>query len=355
MAPVSPEAGPGGREAAADPERPKALVLFSGGLDSILAARVLRTAAGRRGLDIAALHFINPFTPRSRSRETSARAMAAQAGVTLHHVSLGTAYLRTIEHPRFGRGKNLNPCIDCRIFMMRYARELLPRFGAHFLASGEVLGQRPMSQRRQVMRLIDAQAGVEGWVVRPLSARHLKPTIPEERGWILKDRLLDIQGRSRQRQMELAERYGITRYPSPAGGCLLTTAAYSRKVADLLEHGVRLTPAEVTRLQTGRHFRLSPGARAIVGRNHDENLELLKMADDGDLLLEAADYKGPLALALGELGPGDLESLAAIVARYCDAPPEAEVRIKWRSPDGTREGSVTVSAAAADALERRRM
>ncbi|MGD8401901.1 MAG: hypothetical protein PVH64_13405 [Bacillota bacterium] len=292
-----------------------ALVLYSGGLDSILAVKVLNSA----GTPVEAVHFVNPFqqNPGPAKIATAARQM----GITLHLHSLSETYLQMIANPPHGYGKRKNPCIDCRIYQLKLAQQLMPEYGAAFLATGEVLDQRPNSQRRDALDIVARDAGVRDLLVRPLSAQHLRPTLPELKGWVERGRLLDLKGRGRTQQIELAARFGITDYSAPAGGCLLTHEEYSQKIADLLVHEVPLSLRTVALLRLGRHLRLSDAVKIIVGKDATENAQLVRLATPDDYLLEVREAAGPVTLYCGPEDPGTLELAAAITAGYAKVPP----------------------------------
>jgi tRNA-specific 2-thiouridylase len=303
----------------------KALVLFSGGLDSILAVKVIREA----GAAAEAVHFLNPF---HQNRDYSLVEKAAAAvGVKLYLYQLTQDYLNLIAHPDHGYGKRMNPCIDCRIYQLKLAKAMMAADGASFMATGEVLDQRPNSQRRDALDIVEREAGVRGILLRPLSAQHLRPTLPELEGWVERGKLLDIKGRGRNRQLELAAQYGITDFPAPAGGCLLTNEEYSKKVSDLLTHGSGIDMRQIDLLRCGRHLRLSPQVKIIVGKDRRENEQLTEVATGEDYLLELPEYQGPVTLYLGpESGP-ELELAAAITAGYSKIPEgQATVQVTAR-------------------------
>jgi tRNA U34 2-thiouridine synthase MnmA/TrmU len=237
-------------------------------------------------------------------------------GIDLKVVDATDEFLPIIEDPKHGHGSGMNPCLDCRIMLFRKAREYMEEIGASFVVTGEVLGQRPMSQRRDAMRLIDKESGLTGYVVRPLSAGLLEPTIPEKEGWIDREGLLTMSGRSRQPQMALAEDMGIRDYPCPAGGCLLTDPIFALRLRDLLEHDGELRKDDVRILKLGRHFRLSARAKAVVGRDQHENQKLGNELRNGDHALEISGQPGPLTLVRGCAGEEDLAVAAAITSRY---------------------------------------
>jgi hypothetical protein len=262
---------------------------------------------------------------------------AADLEVDVEYVDVsGREYLHMLVNPKYGYGANANPCVDCRVFMMRKAREIMEREGADFVFTGEVLGQRPKSQRRDTLRIIERDGGLDGRLLRPLSARLLAPTIPEREGLVDRERLEAISGRSRQRQMELARELGLTDWPQPAGGCCyLTDESFARKFFDVLDareaagEERRLEQEDVLLLSTGRHFRISPRAKLIVGRSEVENA-LLDGHAAGRARLEARGVPGPVALVEGEPTWEERQLAARIVARYGKGKELAEVVVEWR-------------------------
>jgi hypothetical protein len=316
----------------------KAIGLVSGGLDSALAVAVVRGL----GVDVLGLHVVIGYSasfmrreiagerPADVAAEESAR-MSAAFGVDVRILDCTTEYFDVLLHPRHGYGANANPCIDCHLFMIRKAKEIMDREGVHFVFTGEVLGQRPMSQNYKALGLIDAECGLEGLLVRPLSAKLLPETVPEKNGWLPRDGLLDIQGRSRRRQMELAGELGITGYSSPAGGCMLTDENYAAKLRDWMIHRGEeaLTHEETLLFSVGRHFRLSPSVKIVVGRREAENL-YIERAWRGEWLAVPLDGPGPTVLVQGEPSEEDLRTAASFVARYCDAKGSPAVRVAVR-------------------------
>jgi tRNA U34 2-thiouridine synthase MnmA/TrmU len=236
--------------------------------------------------------------------------------VDLEVVNMTEEFMPVVADPKHGHGSGMNPCLDCRILMFKKAKAFMEKIGASFIVTGEVLGQRPMSQRKEAMRLIDREAGLEGYVLRPLSAALLEPTVPEKEGWVDRESLLAVSGRSRRPQMELAEEMGLRDYPCPAGGCLLTDPIFAERVRDLLRHVGELRLEDVKLLKLGRHFRLSPTAKLAVGRDQKENHQLGNELKDGDYALEISGQPGPLTLVRGEVSEEDLSVAAAITSRY---------------------------------------
>ncbi len=315
----------------------KALALFSGGLDSTIAIKVMQ----EQGIEIEALNFTSPFCRCAGNKGCGHTAQQAEKlGVKLHIRVCGEEYLRVVEKPKFGYGRNMNPCIDCRVFKFREARRIMDEVGASFMFTGEVLSQRPNSQRKDALHTIDREAGVQGLILRPLSAGFLEPTIPEINGWVDRNRLLSIKGRNRKVQMDLASHYGLNDYPCPAGGCLLTNEGFADKVRDLVEHGTALTIAGINRLKVGRHFRLTPTVKLIVGKNSGENELLEKLAQPDEYLLSALSHAGPVALLSGSVGQRELEVASRVVAKYSDAQLEEQVVTAVKGPDMYLETTV---------------
>ena len=300
-------------------EIPVAVVLLSGGLDSVLALKILLA----QGIKIKGVNFVTPFLKEQKI----VKEQAEEFKIPLVRIRLGEDYLQLIKKPKYGYGKHFNPCIDCRILMFKRAKELLKQKGS-FIATGEVLGQRPSSQYRNALLLIEKEAGLVGRVLRPLSAKVLPETIPEKEGWIAREKLFAISGRSRQEQLKLAKNFGLKNYLSPAGGCLLTEKEFSLKLKDLFEHRKKVEISDVNLLKIGRHFRLYPDTKLIVGRNERENKLLSSLARKNDFLLEVNDIAGPIGVL--ESRNKDLIPLAAgIVARYSDAKDFSSVSVNY--------------------------
>lgn len=317
--------------------KPKAIALYSGGLDSTLAILVML----RQGVEVTALTFLTHFgcdiSDRSSCSKNPFKA-AEQFGFTVKLCHLADKFMEIVKNPKYGHGKNMNPCIDCRILMLREAKEFMKLTGADFIITGEVLGQRPMSQRRETFPLIDREAGLEGYVLRPLTALNLKPTIPELKGLVRRELLYGFKGRSRKPQMALAEEFGLKDYPTPAGGCLLTDPIYSYRLKELLSHNPDPSVKEINLLRLGRHFRLSPYCKAVVGRDEEENAMLESIAERGDYLLKVIGYGSPVTLLTGKVTGREIELGASLCARYSDGKhmPEVRVMIKDLSTDNVR-------------------
>ncbi len=283
--------------------RSAAVLLYSGGLDSILAAELLR----RAGVEVTLLQHESIFYPADSAGFTPACPRVVR--------DISEQMVDLLHDPDYGMGSNANPCLDCKEMMYRLAHEEAQRRGADFIATGEVLGQRPMSQRRDAFRRMERGADVVGLVVRPLSGKLLRPTVPEQRGLIRREDMLDIQGRSRKRQMALADEWGITDYPTPAGGCRLTDPNYAERVFALKRMGY-LTVEHLRAAQSGRLFELGERTFVLVGRDHEDNESLRRAAPADSLFLELEDHPGPLACLVGDPAEEALERAKGLVLRY---------------------------------------
>ncbi|MDD5006307.1 MAG: tRNA 4-thiouridine(8) synthase ThiI [Candidatus Omnitrophica bacterium] len=313
----------------------KAISLISGGLDSVLATKLILD----QGIDVIGLNCVTPFSSCTHNNcNCVVKRAANKLGIELKVVNLGEEFLEILKNPSYGYGKNMNPCIDCKILMLKKAKEAMENTGAKFIVTGEVLGQRPMSQKRPTLGLIEKKAGVEGILVRPLSAKVLDATEPEKNGLIDRGKLLGISGRGRTEQIFLAKTFDISDYSTPAGGCLLTYQGYAKKVDDLIKHN-QLTLDNVFLLKIGRHFRLSPQHKLIVGRDEKENIQLFALAKKGDWIYEPQEeIRGPVALGRGEpQGEAQIEQSCRIVARYCDEnKSDLEIRVKQYGDDSQK-------------------
>ncbi|HRZ13880.1 MAG TPA: hypothetical protein P5110_00025 [Candidatus Omnitrophota bacterium] len=333
----------------------KALALISGGLDSILAARIVKDA----GIETVGVYFRIPFSVRKRKGKTTheeyARQLAATIGIELNVVDLDEEFFRLVEHPAHGFGKRMNPCIDCRLLMLKKAREMLAPLGAAFIVTGEVVGQRPMSQHKHTIVRIDEEAGLQGLILRPLSGKLLGPTVPEQQGWIAREQLFAFNGRERRPQIDLAIMRGITDFPYPAGGCLLTDIEFCRRLDDFMRHG-KLSVPEIELLKLGRHFRLSGQARLVVGRDEEENLLIEKRALPGDyLFLPPDDIGGPTCLGRGAFDEQLLVLAARIACAFCSRKGRTSVVIRYsRLPEaqGTQLEVEPLTCAEIEKLKR---
>lgn len=313
-----------------------ALALFSGGLDSILACRLVAA----QGIRVVAVQCVSPFFGYDLLAEEEAyQARVRQRyGIEVVLCDVSSPYLTMLRQPPHGYGKNFNPCIDCKILLMRTAREMMAEYGAELLISGEVLGQRPMSQRSDTLRVIERDSGCEGLLVRPLCAKGLPPTRAELAGLIDREQLLGFRGRSRQPQMELAARFGITDYPSPAGGCVLTDPIQAQRIAAFYAEHDPVTVADIRLLLVGRHFRLPHGAWLAMGRREAENDRLLERAIAIDWVVALADQPGPTGVLRFADHPDDFAAAAGLVARYGKKGEEgAAVRVLFTRGEETQE------------------
>ena len=274
----------------------KAVALISGGLDSILAAKIVM----EQGFDIVGLYCTSPFSKSyGREQETHAARVSKAIGIDLRIFDMGQEYIELVRNPVHGYGKNVNPCIDCKIFMLKKAKAMMEELTSPFVVTGEVLGQRPMSQRRDTFHVIERDADMRGMVLRPLSAKLLPPTQGELNGTIDREKLLSISGRSRNVQFRLAERYGISGFSPPAGGCLLTDKNFSAKLRDLFEDNIAVNPDDIRLLTVGRHYRFDAGVKIVLGRNNNENNLLMSIAPYGYHLFMPQGFPGPVALLNG--------------------------------------------------------
>ena len=289
-----------------------ALALFSGGLDSIMATKIMLD----QGIEVVAVNFTSPFCLCGKGGCGSSR-VAQQLNIPLKVINVGEDYLRIIKSPKHGYGRNMNPCIDCRIFMIRKAKKYAKEMGASFIFTGEVLGERPMSQHRKALDIIEKETSLKGKILRPLSAKLLPETEAEKKRWIKRGELLDIRGRSRKRQIALAEQYGMNDYPCPSGGCLLTYKEFADKVRDLFKYKIRATMKDIPLLKVGRHFRYGKN-KIIVGRSEAENKQLLKLRKPLDYFFEVPNCGSPITLLQGSKNKKAIEIAASLTARYSD-------------------------------------
>lgn len=293
----------------------KALALISGGLDSTLAAKLIKD----QGIEVEGVTIVTPFP----NGEKNAVSAAEQLGIKHHIIFAGNDYLKIVRAPKYGYGTGMNPCIDCKIYFFKIAKRLMREIGASFIVSGEVVGQRPFSQRIYQLALIEKESGLEGLIVRPLSAQLLPPTIPERKGLIRREQLLAISGRSRRRQISMAKEMGLT-FPTPAGGCILTDKAYARRLKDLFEHKKRVSLRDLPLLKIGRHFRIGK-VKIIIGRNEAEN-EILSHYKQK---LEVVGFAGPTTVIIGKPTQRVIKFAAAATARYSDAKRLEKVEVKF--------------------------
>lgn len=326
----------------------KAIGLVSGGLDSTLATKLLMD----QGIEVIPVNFSTGFCVTSVRRKTrrgdepihrlknEALRAGEILGVPVQIVDISSTYMdEVVLHPRYGYGKAFNPCVDCRIYMLRKAKELMERWGAHFVYTGEVLGQRPMSQQLRQLRNIEKQSGLEGLLLRPLSAKLLPPTIPEQKGWVEREKLLDISGRSRKVQLALVEKLSIPEYAQPAGGCCyLVDHNFARRIKDVLNHNHWQNPGrdELAILPVGRYLRLDDEWRITVGRDEGENNFLMNFRNKY-ISFQVPDFGSPITLGIGVPNDERILWAARVTVSYSDTPDDSPVRVLVRYPNGKEE------------------
>jgi len=327
-------------------DRYKTIGMFSGGLDSILAAKIMIN----EGFEVTALHFYTGFNGKLRceipngprwkwTTEESVANSADKLGIKLVAMNVSNEYIDIITHPKYSYGSGINPCIDCRIFLLKKARKLMETEQAILVFTGEVLSQRPMSQHRPTLKLIEKKAGLEERLLRPLSAKLLNPTIPEKEGMVNREHLYSFNGRTRKPQQKLAEEFGIDSYPQSAGGCLLTEKSFRLKYFDLINHlkDRDITLRDLNSFKTGRHLRLKSGIKVIVGRNKIENDYLEELLSSEYWLFDAKDFPGAAVFAIDEPSEKDFPEIASICARYSKGLKEEKVAILAKKGNETRE------------------
>ena len=318
-------------------KKPKAVALLSGGLDSNLAVRMML----EQGVEVEAVAIKTPFCDFDCGKGCGHRVkeVADELGVKLKTVYLGKEYLQMLRNPKYGYGSGMNPCIDCRAMMFRAAKDHLEQIGADFIVTGEVLQQRPMSQNKNALSIIEKETGMQGLVLRPLSARKMAQTIPEKTGLVTRESLGDISGRSRKGQLALAKRFGISDPPNAAGGCLLTDPAFSKRVKDLLDHSNDIPEInDIELLKVGRHFRLSANSKLVVGRDEEENGAIRSLAQPKDFVFEPKQFVGPTSVLRSGTANNELiTKCCMIVARYSDGPKDSPSVVTVGSDEGCFE------------------
>lgn len=303
----------------------RCLALFSGGLDSLLAIKVMKNA----GIEVIGLNFDTGFFFGAYREENGVKKYKAPVppDYDIRVVDISKEFFEMMKQPKHGFGKHMNPCIDCKIFMLRKAKELLAEYDAGFIITGEVLGQRPMTQNMRSMKVIEADAGVTGYLLRPLCAKNLEMTEPEKLGWVDREKLLDIQGRTRTTQLALAKEWGLEAYVKPpAGGCILTEEVYSRRLIDHLKYHKEMSKEEMRLLNVGRHFR-NGSYKFIVGRKESENNELLKLSK-GAYVFDAVNSPGPVAVTFDEVDEEAKKFIASVTAGYSDSKEKDTAEVK---------------------------
>ena len=333
-----------------DEKKPKAVALLSGGLDSSLAVRMML----EQGVEIEAVAIKTPFCDFDCGKGCGHRVkeVADELGIKLKTVYFGEEYLRMLKKPKYGYGSGMNPCIDCRAMMYNAAKEHMEKIGADLVITGEVLFQRPMSQNSRALQIIENETGMEGKVLRPLSAKNLPPTDAEKSGLVKRENMGEIKGRSRKGQLVMAKHFGIAEPPNAAGGCLLTDPAFSKRVEDIMERFDGIPSLnDIELLKVGRHFRLTPEAKLVVGRNKDENEMIKALVTEGDIMIEAKDHVGPTCILRGKHDDAMVATCAAIALRYSDAPKDSESKVRV-TIDGSEREVITSPAdsSLADAI-----
>jgi tRNA-specific 2-thiouridylase len=325
----------------------KAVALISGGLDSMLAAKAIQ----EQGVHVEGLNFFTGFCieghthairkkDHQKQKRNNALWVAEELGIKLHIIDIVEEYKSIVINPKYGYGANLNPCLDCKIFMIKKAKEWITEHQFDFIITGEVIGQRPKSQRKHLMPVIAHESGAADRLVRPLCAKNLPPTYPEIQKWINRDRLFDFSGRNRKPQINLAEQYGLTEFSQPAGGCcFLTNEHYANKLADFWERRGDKTYEldDILLLKVGRHLRPRPHFKLIIGREEAEN-NYLEGYCSQFTSLRPISHTGPLALLEGEAHAEDLHLAAQILGRFCSAAHNESVHIQIQK--GTEDGRV---------------
>jgi len=320
-----------------------ALAMISGGLDSILAAKLVKD----QGIEVIGICFKSYFF-----NEKNALKIVKQIDIPLEVIDFSEEHFEMVKNPKHGHGKNMNPCIDCHAMMMKHCGELLEKFHADFIITGEVLNQRPMSQNRSALDIVKNESGIGHKILRPLCAKNLNPTEMEIEGLIDREALLDIQGRNRKVQMELAKEWGILEYPSPAGGCKLTEPNYSRRLSELLEHKEDTSKKDLELLKIGRHFRLSKDAKIISTRMEKEWELLEPLLTQEDLIFQARDYNGSAIVIVGTPTDEDIELAAKISGRYCKGKDEKIISINYGRYGEPLNESIDVAPATEEEINK---
>lgn len=287
----------------------KAVVLLSGGLDSILAAKLVQ----REGVELIGATFVSFFFDNSRM----AQKQADRLDIPLRVVDISQEQWRVVKNPAHGYGAGMNPCRDCHALMLAEAKKIMQEEKARFLVTGEVLGQRPLSQNRSALELIEKEAEVKGLVLRPLSAKLLPESRAEKEGWVNQDNMLAISGRQRKKQLQLAEEWGIEEFHTPAGGCLLTDPQFSQRLQELLDHRPDPHPTDLQLLKVGRHF-WHDGDLIVVGRDKEENAIIKELSQSGDRLMELVDIPGPTTLIRGPISQKSITEAKRLTKRYAN-------------------------------------
>lgn len=304
----------------------RALALFSGGLDSSLAIKMVKN----QGIEVIALNFVSYFFGGKNERADKA---AKDLGVQIEYIDFKEIHKEIVLNPPSGYGKNMNPCIDCHALMIKVAGGLMEKYGASFIITGEVLGQRPMSQNSQALKRVEKLSGMEGYLVRPLSAKIMPLTIPEEKGWLDRSKLGDLNGRGRTRQMELAEKMGVVDYPSPGGGCLLTDPGYSKRLKLLKQDGMFEKIEMFDLIKTGRFYRIESGKYLIVARDEGHNQKLPEYFEKSSFNISSGQTAGPTIVGIGEFSEEDIHTAKELFARYSKTKGKGETYLRYNGEE----------------------
>ena len=322
----------------------KAVALFSGGLDSVLAMKLIID----QGIDVIALN-INTGFGSTKDRLEHMQNMCKQVGAELKIVDIEHEFLQEVLFdPKHGYGKHFNPCIDCHAKMFAVAKKVMEEEGASFLISGEVMGQRPMSQNKDALQTVLNESNCDGLLLRPLSAKKLKETIAEEKGWVDREKLEGIVGRNRDRQLEMVKEIGLKDFESPGGGCLLTDANFAKKMLDFIKYD-KFEVKDIPVMKYGRHLRLSDGAKLVIGRNKEENSYLQEIENDKYFHIKTVGLPGPHSLLSKDATQNDIDLAVKIILTYCKTLPteiytlSMDSKVLQGSPFQTREDIKTFS------------
>lgn len=321
----------------------RALAMVSGGLDSILAAKLIKD----QGIEVVGICFKSYFFGPG-----NAIKMTKQVGIPLEVVDFSEEHFDLVKNPKHGYGKNINPCIDCHAMMLNYTGKLLEKYNADFIITGEVLNQRPMSQNRISLDIVKKESGFSDKILRPLCAKNLNPTKMELEGLVDREKLMDISGRSRKVQMELAEKWNIKDYPSPAGGCKLTEPNYAKRLKELLKYKDMPDEKDLELLRFGRHFRVSQDAKIISTRTGEETKEIKNYLSTKDVIFLADTFKGSMIIIIGKPTEEDIEFAAKVTARYCKGKDEDKIKIKYGYFKNPMDKFIEVKAATDDEISR---
>ncbi len=306
----------------------KAIALFSGGLDSTLAMKLIID----QGIDVLAVN-INTGFGSTKDRLEHMQSMCDQVGAELKIIDIQSEFLQEVLFdPKHGYGKNFNPCIDCHAKMFAVAKRIMEAEGASFLISGEVMGQRPMSQNKEALQTVLNESNCDGLLLRPMSAKLLAPTIAEEKGWVDREKLEGISGRSRDRQLELVKEIGLENFESPGGGCLLTDENFAKKMNDFIKYD-KFEVKDIPLMKFGRHLRLPEGAKLVVGRNQEENSYLQNIENDKYYHIKTVKLPGPHAMLSKSASQSDKELATKIILTYCKTTPDKSYTVSYDGDD----------------------